>query len=88
MNDAFFYDLREARAASAWKPISTAPKSGIGKRVYILVRGPSGMQDTRHFVVSAYHDSHYRPLDPWRMIDNSALSDFGWEPTEWMEIPK
>lgn len=74
---------------SPWKPIATAPQSGFGKsRRYVLVRGPSQVSDTEHFVVKAYHDAEYRPIDPWRMVDHSAVSDFGWIPTEWMEEPQ
>lgn len=73
---------------SAWQPIDTAPRSGFGKpRRYVLVRGPSGTVGTDHDVILAYHDAEYRPHDPWRDVNNDALSDFGFEPTEWMEVP-
>jgi len=65
-----------------WKPISTAPWVKL-----VLVRGPSQMATHPTFYVAAYFDDEYRPLDPWRMVDNGALSDFGWVPTEWMELP-
>ena len=66
----------------SWKPISSAPRKRL-----VLVRGNSHMSTHRTFYVAAYHDEEYRPLDPWRMVDNSSLSDFGWKPTEWMELP-
>lgn len=82
------YERHDARPESAWRPIATAPESGFGRpRHYVLVRGPSGMVGTKHFVVKAYKDAEYRPNDPWRLVDNGALSDFGWEPDEWMEVP-
>lgn len=73
---------------TAWRPIVTAPRSGFGNpRRFVLTRGPSGYTTTDKFVVLAYHDAEYRPHDPWRMLDNSALSDFGWVPEEWAEVP-
>lgn len=81
--------LVERDRGSVWRPIETAPRSaGLTKNRYVLVRGPSGYVGTKHFVVLAYHDDQYRPRDPWRLIDNSALSDFGWVPEEWAEVPK
>ncbi len=65
-----------------WRPIASVPKKRL-----VLVRGASGMGRNSTFYVAAYFDDEYRPLDPWRMVDNSALSDFGWVPVEWMELP-
>lgn len=81
--------MSERDRGTPWRPIATAPRSAGSPAVHcVLVRGPSQMRGVKHFVVLAYHDDHYRPLDPWRLIDNSALSDFSWVPEEWMEIPE
>lgn len=72
-----------------WKPIDTAPRSGFGRpRRYVLVRGPSGMLGTPYFVTLAYHDAEYRPEDSWLDVNNDRLTDYGWRPTEWMEVPE
>jgi hypothetical protein len=82
------YEIVPFRQTSSWQPIATAPRSGFdASRHYVLVRGQSRMDDEL-FIVKAYHDAEYYPRDPWRGIDNDALSDFGWEPTEWMKVPE
>ena len=71
------------RSASGWRPIDTNTPHGR----FLLVRGPSGQLGEKYFVVQAKHDVEYRPHDPWRFVDDTALSDSGWVPTEWMEVP-
>lgn len=71
-----------AKAGYLWRPIATAPP---GK--FVLVRGPSGYITTKHFVVKAILDTQYR--EPrWRGTDGDPISDCGWVPEEWMEIPE
>lgn len=53
------------------------------RNVVLEVCGDSGMITNRVFLALAYHDANYRPLDPWRDIQGSALSDQGWIPTFW-----
>jgi len=81
--------LAERKRGSPWRPIETAPHSaGLAESRYVLVRGPPpGYVGTKHFVVLACYDDQYRH-DRWRLPDNTALSDFGWTPTEWMEVPE
>lgn len=70
-------------AVEAWKPISSAPKN-----TWLLVRGDSGYLPCPVFVTLAKHDAEYRPLDPWGDVQGSRLSDRGWTPVEWTDVPK
>jgi hypothetical protein len=66
-----------------WKPIASAPE----KR-WVLVRGDSGYMGCKVFVTIAKCDREFRPLSPWADVQNSGLSDRGWTPLEWTEVPK
>lgn len=69
--------------AGLWQPISTVPTRSLK-----LVRGASHNVHYPVFVVSAYYDPQWRPLDPWRLPNGNALSDFGWEPQQWTDIQR
>lgn len=66
---------------SMWKPIETAPKNK-----YIMVRGDSGTSTYPKFYVVAIFIPEYR--DEWVNIHNNRLTDSGYIPEEWAEVPK
>ncbi len=67
---------------SEWKPIDTAPRNKL-----VFVRGGSGYTIHRTFITLAHKNVIYRPRDPWMDVQNTQLSERGWTPTEWREIP-
>lgn len=74
-----------------WKPIESAPRSRQGHPyIYVLVRGPSGMRSTEHYVEKAYRDDRIdSPRAAWRTVTGDALTDtYPEPPTEWTEIPE
>ena len=73
-------DRSEPEPESMWKPIATAPKNK-----YIMVRGDSGMLTYPKFYVVAIFNPEYR--DDWININNDRLTDSGYVPEEWIEIP-
>lgn len=64
-----------------WQPIATAPKDE-----WIEVCGDSGYSTVDHFIAVARHNATYRPLNPWRNVQNDALSDCGWTPLFWRKL--
>lgn len=63
-----------------WYPNTQTPPRGV----QIVMRGPSGNvkpHDVRY--TSGYYDNDYRPLNPWRQWDNSAITDASELLTEW-----
>lgn len=63
-----------------WKPIASAPRN-----TYILLRGDSGMLTYPKFYIVGKLELDYR--DDWININNDRLTDYGYVPEEWMEIP-
>lgn len=61
------------------------------ERTHILVCGDSGSNAHPSFIMVAYYDHQYRrSLDGqirWLTIDNDALTDYGYVPTHWCEVP-
>lgn len=80
---AEYYEMlyREKAAHRWWKPMETAPKNK-----YIMVRGDSGMRTYPQFYIVAKLEPEYR--DDWINIDNDRLTDYGYVPEEWTEIPE
>jgi len=73
-------EVVKPESESKWKPIDTAPKNR-----YIMVRGDSGMLTYPKFYTVAIFNPEYR--DDWINIHNDRLTDSGYVPEEWMEIP-
>lgn len=68
----------------SWQPIATAPANQ-----WVDVRGTHGMETKmrpKMFMCIACKMVDYRPLNPWRDLQNDALSDYGWEPLEWRKL--
>lgn len=67
-----------------WKPMATAPKDGR----LLLLKCESGYSSFKGIVlVSAYWPPpDYR--DNWLTVANDRLSDYGYEPLAWMEVPE
>jgi len=74
-------ELLKALLPVTWQPIETAPKNK-----YIMLRGDSGMLTYPKFYVVGKLDLSYR--DDWIDINNDRLTDSGYVPEEWMEIPE
>ena len=71
----------EQRVAE-WQPISTAPKDA-----FVLLAGPSGYTTIKTVFATGRMCSDYHK---GRWIDhaNDDLTDWGFEPTHWMPLPK
>ena len=64
-----------------WRPIETAPENK-----YVLLRGDSGMRTYPKFYVAGKLNLTYR--DDWINIHNDRLTDYGYVPEEWDDIPE
>lgn len=64
-----------------WRPIETAPKG-----VFLLLCCPSGYKTTEFVYTTGIMHSDYKQ---GRWVDHADddLSDWGMEPTHWMELP-
>jgi len=67
---------------TAWQPIETAPKDA-----FVLLAGPSGYTTIKTVFATGRMCSDYHK---GRWIDhaNDDLTDWGFEPTHWMPLPK
>lgn len=73
--------FKELIANMTWKPIASAPAEQ-----WLEVCGDSQMTSPPHFIAVAMKMMEYRPLDPWRDVTQSALSDNGWKPVFWRKL--
>ena len=74
--------IAKLEAQTQWQPISTAPKD-----VFVLLAGPSGYTTIKTVFTTGRMCSDYHK---GRWIDhaNDDLTDWGFEPTHWMPLPK
>ena len=74
-------EIVSARAMSGgWHKVGAVPHP---HNMLLEVCGASGMIKNKHFLCYASYLSDYRPLNPWRDVKLSALSDYGWVPLFW-----
>lgn len=67
--------------------VSVTEKLPSDDRV-VLTKGPSGYIFPAHmFFQAARYMPHYRPYSPWQTVTSDSMSDYGFEPTHWSEIP-
>jgi hypothetical protein len=52
----------------------------------VVVAGENGYIRRKRFMCLAYYDAEYRPRSPWQTVQDSSLSDYGWEPTHWRDL--
>jgi hypothetical protein len=68
---------------SQWTALPVEPP----QQTLVKVTGDSGYTNHRKFLTLAYLDDVYRPRHDgpprWLDVTNTALSDYGWEPTHW-----
>ena len=64
-----------------WRPITSAPKD-----VFLLLCCPSGYTTTPFVYTTGIMHSDYK-CGRWIDHANDDLSDWGMEPTHWMELP-
>lgn len=77
---AFKAALLVYETANPWRD---ANKELPPKNTLVEVCGHSGMSRHQHFLTYALHMPEYRPLEPWRDIQQNALMDWGWIPLFW-----
>ena len=73
---------KAGQRVAKWQPISTAPKDA-----FVLLAGPSGYTTIKTVFTTGRMCSDYHK---GRWIDhaNDDLTDWGFEPTHWMPLPK
>lgn len=69
-----------AEPNNPWNPIAEAPPAGK-----FLVKGDSGYNLNKTFIVLAHRDPEYRG-DAWLFPGGDRISDMGWEPTHFREL--
>ena len=65
-----------------WQPIATAPKNE-----FVLLAGPSGYTTIETVFATGRMCSDYH-VGRWIDHANDDLTDWGFEPTHWMPLPK
>ena len=75
-------EITRLRAALEWQPIATAPKNE-----FVLLAGPSGYTTIETVFATGRMCSDYH-VGRWIDHANDDLTDWGFEPTHWMPLPK
>ena len=74
--------LAALKAENEWQPISTAPKDE-----FVLLAGPSGYTTIETVFTTGRMCSDYH-AGRWIDHANDDLTDWGFNPTHWMPLPK
>ena len=82
IDDVSNHIAKAEQRVAEWQPISTAPKDA-----FVLLAGPSGYTTIKTVFATGRMCSDYHK---GRWIDhaNDDLTDWGFEPTHWMPLPK
>ena len=75
-------ELAALKAENEWRPISTAPKDE-----FVLLAGPSGYTTIETVFTTGRMCSDYH-AGRWIDHANDDLTDWGFNPTHWMPLPK
>ena len=75
-------ELTTLKAENEWQPIETAPKDE-----FVLLAGPSGYTTIETVFTTGRMCSDYH-AGRWIDHANDDLTDWGFNPTHWMTLPK
>lgn len=81
-NDQLRAELAALKAENEWQPIETAPKDE-----FVLLAGPSGYTTIETVFTTGRMCSDYH-AGRWIDHANDDLTDWGFNPTHWMPLPK